>query len=435
MKYINQNYNFAKNQLFPICRSITGLGIKKSLSLIKKKFPQLKIKKIQSNKKVFDWSIPPEWNVKDAYIIDEKGKKIVDFKKNNLHLVSFSLYLNKTVSKKTLLSHLHFRKDLPNAIPYVTAYYKKYWGFCVSYNQYKSIKKNYSDTSKFKILIDTKFKKDGHLNYGELLIKGKSKKEILISTYICHPSMANNELSGPIVAMSLINYYLQKKVNEKTMRFLFIPETIGSIAFIYQNLKHLKNYCLGGFNLTCIGDERNHSCLLSKYRNSPSDNCLLDAYKILKLKFKEYSFLSRGSDERQYNSPGIDLGITSIFRTKYGEFKEYHSSFDNFSIVTLNGIKGGFKVAKKAIEIFQKSLIPRVKVICEPKLSKRNMYNSISQINYKSNKKRFSKKILNFLQYCDGKNRLQEISKYIKLNINETYKIYKVCKLKNLITE
>ena len=112
MKYINQNYNFAKNQLFPICRSITGLGIKKSLSLIKKKFPQLKIKKIQSNKKVFDWSIPPEWNVKDAYIIDEKGKKIVDFKKNNLHLVSFSLYLNKTVSKKTLLSHLHFRKDL-----------------------------------------------------------------------------------------------------------------------------------------------------------------------------------------------------------------------------------------------------------------------------------------------------------------------------------
>jgi len=434
MTFLKNNYLFAKNKLFPICRSITGNGIKKSLFLIKKKFPKLKIKKIESQKKIFDWKVPPEWNVKDAYITDEKGIKIVDFKINNLHLVSFSKRVNKSVIKKNLLKHLHYRKDLPNAIPYVTSYYKNYWGFCVSYNQYKKILKNYSDKSKFKINIDTNFNKKGYLNYGELILKGKTKKEILVSTYLCHPSMANNELSGPIVSMNLINFFSKKKI-DKTIRFLFIPETIGSIAFINKNLDYLKKWCIGGYNLTCIGDERNHSCLLSKNEDSPSDKCLLDAYKVLKIKFKTYSFLMRGSDERQYNSPGVDLGITSIFRTKYGEYKEYHSSYDNFDLVTFKGIKGGYDVARTAINKLQKSILPETKVICEPKLSKRNMYNSISKINYRSKKSNLSKKILNFIQYSNGKNRIEDISNIIKLSLDETKSIYKLLKKKNLISK
>ena len=432
MTFLKKNYLFAKNKLFPICRSITGNGIKESLFLIKKKFPKLKIRRIKSQQKIFDWKVPPEWNVKDASITDENGIKIVDFKINNLHLVSFSKRVNKSVIKKDLVNHLHYRKDLPNAIPYVTSYYKNYWGFCVSYNQYKKILKTYSAKSKFKIIVDTNFNKKGYLNYGELILKGKTKKEILVSTYLCHPSMANNELSGPIVSMNLINFFSKKKIN-KTIRFLFIPETIGSIAFINKNLDYLKKWCIGGYNLTCIGDERNHSCLLSKYEDSPSDKCLLDAYKVLKIKFKTYPFLMRGSDERQYNSPHVDLGITSIFRTKYGEYKEYHSSFDNFDLVTLKGIKGGYNVARTAINKLQKSIIPETNLMCEPKLSKRNMYNSISKINYRTKKSNLSKKVLNFIQYSNGKNRIEDISNIIKLSLVETKSIYKLLKKKNLL--
>ncbi len=431
--FIKQNFEFAKKKLYPICRSITGDGIKKSLLLIKRRYPKLKIKTISTNTKVFDWKVPPEWNIKDAYVIDQKGNKILDFKINNLHIVGFSQNINSVISKKELLKRLHYRKDLPNAIPYVTSYYKKYWGFCTSFNHYKKINKSYKENSKFKVFINVKFNYSGKLRYGELILKGKSKKEILISTYICHPSMANNELSGPIVSMSLINHFSKINKLDKTIRFIFIPETIGSIVFLSQNLKYLKKWCIGGYNLTCIGDDRDHSCLLSKYENSPSDKCLINAYSSLGIKFKKYSFLRRGSDERQYNSPGIDLGITSIFRSKYGEYKEYHTSLDNFELVTLKGITGGFKVAKKAISLLLNSEIPFVNILCEPKLSRLNLYPTISKVNYKFKQNSFSKKLLNFIQYCDGKNNVLEIAKLINLSKNDTHKVLNILKKNKII--
>ena len=168
---------------------------------------------------------------------------------------------------------MFYLKEQPDAIPYITSYYKKRWGFCLTYNQFKEINIKYSDEDAFKVVINSNLNNNGSLNYGELIIKGKSRKEILISTYICHPSMANNELSGPIVSMSLINYFIGKKLN-KTLRFIFIPETIGSIAYLSRNLKYLKRYVIGGYNLSCIGDERKHSCMLSKNENSPSDEAL-----------------------------------------------------------------------------------------------------------------------------------------------------------------
>ena len=247
------------------------------------------------------------------------------------------------MGRDELINKLFSLKKQPNAIPYITSYYEKRWGFCMSYNQLKKLKNNYKKKDKFKVVIKSSFNKKGFLNYGELVLKGKSADEILVSTYICHPSMANNELSGPIVSMSLINYFKKIKNLNKSIRFIFIPETIGSIAYIYQNFSKLKDRVIGGYNLSCIGDERNHSCILSKYENSPSDDSLIEAYKKLKIKkYKIYSFLKRASDERQFNSPGIDLKITSIFRTKYGEFPEYHTSLDNFNVVTLKGIKGGY---------------------------------------------------------------------------------------------
>lgn len=203
-------YNLAKIKLFPICRSLTGKGVKKTLKIIKEEFPQLKIRKIKSGTKVFDWKIPDEWNVKDAFVLDKFNKKIIDFKNNNLHLISYSMPIKKILTKSKILEKFFFLKNQPSAIPYVTSYYKRNWGFCITYNQLKNLKKNYSKDDIFKINIDTKFNKNGFLNYAELLLKGKSSKEILISTYICHPSMANNELSGIVVSMGLIDYFKKK---------------------------------------------------------------------------------------------------------------------------------------------------------------------------------------------------------------------------------
>ena len=283
-------YNLGKNVLYPICRSLTGAGTKKTLRIIKKEFPTLKINKIKSKTKIFDWHVPAEWNIRDAFVLDKNNKKIINFKENNLHLVGYSIPVNKKVSKKELFKHLHSLPKQPNAIPYITSYYKKYWGFCVSHYKKNEIFKKYSNSEKFKIVIKSNLNSNGNLNYGELVIKGTSKQEILISTYICHPSMANNELSGPIVSMSLIDYFNKVKKLKKTLRFIFIPETIGSIVYLSKNLSKLKKEVIGGFNLSCIGDEKNHSCMLSKYENSPSDKAILETYKKLRIKFTKHSF-------------------------------------------------------------------------------------------------------------------------------------------------
>ena len=240
--------------------------------------------------------------------------------------------------------------------------------------------------------------------------------------------MANNELSGPIVSMSLINFFKKKKL-DKTIRFVFIPETIGSITYLKKNLKYLKKNIIGGFNLSCLGDNRNYSFMPSKYGNTLSDDAAKLAFKKLKLKYKKYSFLQRGSDERQYNSPGVDLPIASIFRTKYGEYPEYHTSLDDFKLVNIKGIMGSFKVLKTAIQILLDFKIPKINILCEPQMSKRNLYPYISEkiANIKT------RTYMNFIQYADGKNDLNKISKIIRINIRETKRIYRLLKRKRVI--
>ena len=425
---IKKYYNQAKNELFPICRSITGDGVRKTLKIIKKNFSSLKIKEVPSGQKVFDWTIPPEWNINNAYVIDKYNNKIIDFKNNNLHIVNYSYPINKILTKKELLKHVHSLPNKKNAIPYVTSYYKKDWGFCTTHEQKIEIDKNYKNQDKFKVVINSNFKKKGHLTYGELLLKGKSSQEILISTYICHPSMANNELSGSIVSMGLINNFKKLKNLKKSIRFIFIPETIGSITYISKNWHNLKQNLIGGYNLSCIGDEREYSCMYSKYGDTQADKALNKAFNALKISFKTYSFLKRGSDERQYNSPGVDLPIASVFRTKYGEYPEYHTSLDDFNVVTQKGVNGGYKVVKKAINILLNKIIPISTILCEPQMSKKGLYSILNRkdkLNYIDLK--------NFIQYADGKNDLDSISKYIKLNIRTTKKICKILLMHKLI--
>ena len=428
-KIISGFKSFAEKEMFDLCRSITGKGIKKSLNLIKKKFKKLSIYKIKSGSIVFDWKIPPEWDIKKAYILDKNIKKIIDFKNNNLHLVNYSIPINKILKRDELLKKIYSLQAQPNAIPYVTSYYKRDWGFCCDYNTKKRLLKDYKKDDFFKVVIESTHNQKGYLNYGEIYLPGKSKQEILISTYLCHPSMANNELSGPIVSMSLIKYFMKKKLN-KSLRFIFIPETIGSIAWIAKNYNHIKNNIIGGYNLSCIGDEKSYSFVESKDKKSLFVRYLVKEYKRRKIKYKKYSFLKRGSDERQFNSPGIDLPIVTVSRTKFGEYKEYHTSLDNFDLVTNKGLLGGFKIVKSAIENILKLKIPKSTLLCEPHLSKYNLYNSI---NFKS-QKNLSMDYLNFLQYSDGTRTIEEISKEIKLKNSKSKQICKILEKNKLLT-
>ena len=393
---------FAKN-IFSFNRSLSGEGNRKTLKEIKKVCSRLKIRKFFSNQKAYDWKIPLEWNVKEAYLIDPKGKKICSFNENNLHLVGYSHSQNKIINLYNLQNHLHSIPKKPKAIPYVTSYYEKNWGFCISHEERKKL-----IDGNYKVFIDSELKK-GVLNYGEIFLKGKSSKEVFFSTYICHPSMANNETSGITV-----NVFLAKLLSKKKLyysyRFVFLPETIGSIAYINKNLKKMKENIIAGFNITCVGDEKSFSFLPSKYENTFSDYVAKKNFKLLKGKKIIYSWNDRGSDERQYCSPFVDLPICSVMRSKYGEYNEYHTSLDQLgSVVTNRGMSQSINLYKKIILDVEKSRFPVAVKKCEPFMSRHKMYKTLKKRDFKIN----PRKIIDFLSWCDGKNSSEMIRKKI----------------------
>jgi len=411
----NKIYNLCK-KLWPINRSLTGEGNLETLKILKQIHNKLKIKNINSGKKVFDWKIPNEWNAYEAWIKNSQGKKILDFKKNNLHLVSYSKKIHKKISLEQLKKNLHFIKDQPEAIPYVTSYYKKNWGFCMSFNEIKKLKKG-----NYEVFINSSIKKT-NLIYGEILIKGKYKKEIFLSTYICHPSMANNELSGPAVTINLAKWISQKK-RKYSYRIIFIPETIGSIGYINKNFKTLKKNVIGGFNITCVGDDRNYSFLPSRNGQTLSDKVGLQTIKKYSKNFKKYTWLNRGGDERQYCSPGVDLPIATLMRSKYGTYKEYHTSLDNLKkVVTPKGLQGGYSMIKNAINTIEKNKYYVTTFLCEPHMSKRNLYPSIGK---KKHVSKFTKTMMNVITYCDGKHSINDISYMLKIKEKHVSQILK----------
>ncbi len=325
--------------IFKFPRSISGQGVRDTLKYIRDYIP-IEIKEIDSGEKVFDWEIPPEWNIKSAYVHDINNDiKVIDFKDNTLHVLGYSIPVSKEMGFEELKNHLYYLKGLPEAIPYKTSYYEERWGFCLSYNKFKSIDRN----SRFRVVIDSSHDQKGVLNYGELIIKGKSNKEIFISTYICHPQMANNELSGPSVVTGLAASIINEN-NYYTYRFVFVPETIGSIAYLSKNLKSLKKNVIGGFNITCVGDEKSWGYIPSRYGDNISDKISKHVLNHYVDEYINFSWLDRGSDERQYCAPGINLPICCITRTKWNEYPEYHTSLDNFNIVTAKGLSDSFKI-------------------------------------------------------------------------------------------
>jgi aminopeptidase-like protein len=400
-------YKWASD-LFPICRSITGNGVRETLSYMKNILPDLNIKKIDSGTKVYDWSIPDEWNIYDAYIEDENGFKWVDFNKNNLHVVGYSESIDLWMGFDELDQYLHTLPSQPNAIPYITSYYNKTWGFCLSENDKKEM-----PNGKYHVVINSTTTK-GVMNYADIVIEGKSNKEVILSTYICHPSMANNELSGPVVAMKIVNWLLEKK-RKHTYRIIFIPETIGSIAYIYNNRRHLQEHVIAGYVLTCIGDNRQYSFMPSRQYNSLSDRVARSVYRERAPDFTEYSYLERGSDERQYCSPGIDLPIASIMRSKYREYPEYHTSLDDLSVISPEGLYGGYNIVKECIRTIEGNEKYVTSYPCEPQLGKHGIMSTLSNWVDRDN----IKDVLNIIAYADGNNDILTLAEKAGVEISE----------------
>ncbi len=411
--------------LYKIPRSLTGDGVFKSLKYIQTYVP-FKINKVKSGTKVFDWTVPPEWNIRGGYIIDLKSnKKLVDFKNHNLHVVGYSCPVNKILNFKELEEHLYYLKDQPEAIPYITSYYKKNWGFCLSYNDYLKINKN----SNFQVVIDSDYDKNGNLLYGEFYIPGKIKKEIFFSSYICHPQMVNNELSGPAVLTGIAKNLINRE-NYYSYRFVLLPETIGSITYISKNLRKLQKNIFAGFNISCVGDEKAWSFLPSRPGNTISDRVALYILKQNVKKYTKYQWLDRGSDERQYCAPHVNLPICSIMRSKYGTYPEYHTSLDNFDLVTSDGLNQSLDIYMKVVEFIENNnYYPSIKVFCEPQLGKRGLYPNIST--KESGKK--VRNLMNFISYCDGENSILNISELCKIDLEEALEHYSLLKKNNLL--
>ena len=419
----NEIYKFAK-ELWGIDRSLTGEGNRETLNRIKEHIPNLAIKSVPTGTSVLDWTIPKEWKVNNAYIITPSGEKICDFSTNNLHLVGYSTPIKRKINLNELQDHLYSISDQPNAIPYVTSYYSERWGFCIAHEERENLKEG-----EYEVVVDTELF-DGVLNYGELMIRGESKSEIFLSTYICHPSMANNELSGPTVLTFLSKWLQDIEKLKYSYRIVFLPETIGSITYLSKNLNEMKRRVIAGFNLTCIGDNRTYSYLPSRNENTLSDNVAKHVLKWTDPNFKLYKWTDRQSDERQYCAPGIDLPVASIMRTKYGSYPEYHTSLDDLeNVVSPEGLNGGYLALQKSIELIENNEVFKTTILGEPQLSKRGLYPDLSI----KNSTESIRTMMNFLSYCDGTNTLLEIAEKINTPSWDLYDIVETLKSEKII--
>ncbi len=401
-------YGWASD-LFPICRSITGDGVRETLRYIQDIAPELVIHEVPSATRAFDWIVPNEWNIRDAYILDPDGNRIVDFKDSNLHVLGYSAPVDQSLSLDELQDHLHSIPERPDAIPYVTSYYEEKWGFCLSHNARMALK-----PGDYRAVIDSTLA-PGSLSYGEIVLPGREDREILISTYTCHPSLANNEISGPVVTAALARWLGELPDRRYTYRIVFAPETIGAVVYISRNLEHLKKHVIAGFNVTCVGDDQAYSYLATPTGDTLADRVALHVLRHLAPDFARYTFMERASDERQYCAPGVDIPMVSIMRTRYDCYPEYHTSDDDLSVISPDGLGGGFNALRHSLECLEANETYRATFCCEPQLGRRNLIASLGGGNKLMNKLDHRRKALqDVLAYSDGSRDLLEISNIIR---------------------
>ena len=387
-------------RLWPIPRSITGNGVRETLGIIREYLPNLTINEVPSGTAVFDWQVPDEWNVTGARLIGPDGDTIVDWQDSNLHIVGYSIPVDTELSLEDLQAHLHSLPDQPDAIPYVTSYYNRTWGFCLTHEQREQLK-----PGNYRAVIETTLA-PGSLTYGELLIPGESEDEIFISTYICHPSLANNELSGPVVSTALALGILNQADRHYTYRFAFVPETIGALTYSALKRDELRRNVVAAFNLTCIGDDRAFTYLASRTGDLRLDRI---AKRHLRTKANpvSYTYRARGSDERHYGAPGMDLPVISLMRSRYSDYPEYHTSHDDLvNVVTPTGLQGGIDYVRECLDSLEGQKVFFATQIGEPQLGRRGLYHQIMG-------KTVADEIMlrtDILAYADGQHDLADMS-------------------------
>ena len=396
-------------ELFPICRSITGPGVRQTFEILRKHIPEMKLYEVPTGTQVFDWTVPNEWTIRDAYIEDADGRRIVDMKVNNLHVMGYSTPVDEWMTLDELKEHIYTLKDQPDLIPYCTSYYKERWGFCMSEDQLQSLAEG-----QYHAYIDSTLA-PGSLTYGELLIPGESSQEIFFSSYICHPSMANNECSGPVVLTKFARYIMNMEHRRYSYRIVLLPETIGAITYISRNLDVMKKNIIAGFNVTCVGDDRAYSIVHSRYGDTLADKVLMNVLNGREMKPCEYSYLERGSDERQYQAPGVDIPLVCFCRSKYHIYPEYHTNGDNLDIISPDGLAGSLDVLLKCIEALENDHKYRIKCLCEPQLGRRGLMPTTS------NKESYRDTLIlkDISAYADGTNDIFELSDLIGHSVSD----------------
>jgi aminopeptidase-like protein len=396
--------------LFPLCRSISGKGLRDSFAILQKHFP-LDIYEVKSGTEIFDWTVPDEWNIRNAYIKDSSGNKVVEFSNSNLHVVSYSKPVNEKMTLKELKPYLHTLPDQPDAIPYVTSYYSKSWGFCLTHRQFETLEEGI-----YEVVIDSTLE-PGSLTYGELLLPGDTEEEVLISSYLCHPSMANNELSGPI--LSLLLYLQLSRMNNRhyTYRFYLGPETIGALIYLEKLQEHFKNNLKAGLVATCCGDSGKFHYKKVRRKDNILDKAVIHSLRHGDYSFSEREFFPTGSDERQYCSPGFNLPVGSIVRSFYGEYPEYHTSLDNLDFVKGEFLFETLKVYLNALYTLEHNrLYINTKPYGEPFLSKYDLQDTLGAVKEHSLDKLQLKYLLNF---SDGSFDLIDIAEMLSIPLWE----------------
>jgi len=404
------------DKLWPLNRSLTGNGNRETFKILSE-IVDVNVSEIPSGTKCFDWTVPPEWNVNEAWIKNSKGDVIIDFAKNNLHLLGYSEPFSGILSYEELKEKLYTLPDQPTLIPYLTSYYQRRWGFCMAHTQFLELDKNETYT----VLIDSSLDAAGSMTMGEAVIKGSTDKEIMFSTYICHPSLANNELSGPLVSAFIYGKLKEKNNLKYSYRFVFVPETIGSISLLSSKGNFFKENLIAGFVVTCIGDDGSFT-----YKKSRDGNNLVDRASELILSqsnqdFSIIDFFPSGSDERQYCSPGFNLPVGSLMRTMYGIYPEYHTSGDNKDIISFSAMEDSVNMYLDIIEVIEKNdFYINTLPYCEPQLGKRGLYPNLGSQKIKED---FVSGMMWILNLSDGNYDLIDISLRSKIPVKKLYPI------------
>jgi len=356
-------------QMYPICRSITGNGLRETLSLIGRHIP-LEIHEVPTGTTVFDWTVPKEWNIRDAYVKDSAGNRIIDFRTSNLHVVSYSTPVRATMTLAELKGHLFTVPEKPDWIPYRTSYYQENWGFCLSHNDLLKMKEG-----RYEVCIDSSLE-SGHLTYGECFLPGEEENEVLISCHACHPSLCNDNLSGVAVTTFLARH-LSIRPRRYSYRFLFIPGTIGSIAWLCLNEERVHRI-KHGLVAACVGDSGKSTYKKSRRGDAEVDRAVAHVLKHSGNDYEILDFSPYGYDERQYGSPGFNLPVGCLMRTPHGRYPEYHTSADDLTFVRPECLSDSFHKYFAVLKILENNRTylnrnPK----CEPQLGKRGLYRFI----------------------------------------------------------